>query len=106
MSDALTTIENKIADLQKFCQDKMNFIRQIEDNIKQLNAEHANSHKQLSEVQGAVQGFAEAAKLIKAETPDSTATCDVHLVDAPVEAVAEPVVEAPVEVVAEPVAAE
>ena len=89
MSEALTTIENKIVELQKFCQERSNYLHQIEANIKQLKLERLNVQKQLSEVQGAVQGFAEASKLIKADAavlapPMTVPMKDVNVLEAPV----------------------
>jgi prefoldin subunit 5 len=107
MSEAVNIIEQRIVDLQKFCQEKTNFLTQIDHNIKQLKHERKLTEKSISEVQGAIQGFVESVKLIKAQAPVvSTATCDVHLVD---ETVAEvTAIEAPAEteVVEEAVVAE
>lgn len=94
MSEALTVIEKRIADLQKFCQDKTNFLNQINVSIKQLKNEHKLVLKQISEVQGAIQGFTESAKLIKGNVVAPVAAV---LDSAPVEAATEVQADATVE---------
>ena len=65
----ISTIESKVAELQKFHKEKVDFLGQVNMNIEQLGNERTNVQKQLLEVSGAIQGYNESIRLLKGTMP-------------------------------------
>ncbi len=85
MSQALKTVETQVEVLQKFCKEKIDFLNQVNSNIKQLKVERENVTKQLSEVNGAIQAYNESIRLMKLDAPVAPVVVDC-VAEEPIEA--------------------